>query len=908
MPKYTMQEQQEEKFVQNVLSKMQENLAEYLIPEDEQAQKAFAEKFFKEYASDAFINDAANGYLTQLLADYKTATTAPETLTPEIMKKMYQNLTKLNYELSLDNNEEPWYSVDAQFPPAQRSPEHFRKYANRVWVFLTGITERIEEASNALAGAPWYKDVYFKGFDFETAYNTALEKAAQKAQEPHKKPLMDYDPEIGGHLYDAVSNLRIGNDFMLYMDGKRNDVGYSRMKSTFSMWRSLRNTGNFNSIDQMTDSFTKLASLMTFLHMNEGKQLSELFPEDTRTPELFCDKTREVLTFMQELLEGNAIKFKYYSPESVEEAYRKFRESHEIPEHQHDAERAAQVRKELEEKDEKARQAKEEEERQNALRREQWIKETEEERQKRQEENKKRQEEDNKRREEEKKKWEEEKQRLEEDRQKNPEKYEEIDRRRRVEDNDKAYRVKLEEVSKKWKKLRSQKEELVTAGAELAKRLPKYKIPNVKALIEESIREYMELYSKWNPFNLNWRNEQFKRKEQFSKWAENYFLVKEHPEQFKPEMYTDLEYACTDLGCYRLRSDEATVENYLAVSAEFYALLKAMTYNMKDDKCYYNKEAGKYYKEVFNEAYSSYKGLEPVNFDEEIENEDGNKDEDENEYELDPAELEREEQPVQNEQANPAPAEQDAPAQDEQINPAPAEQLVQPAPAQNEQVNPAPAEQLAPAQQPAPAQPQDVLTDALKEFEVAANAHIWGGGGHPTEFGNVRALVAAYQAPDNANRSETVRQLYSACRVYMDKHTDNSRTQENIGGQKTIGGRLRKQAIVQILRVMSEQQDNPLFADLESIYRNVCQQENRDMVPLELDGMENSLAAGSKAAMPRDRRYSPREKAYAELKTAAAAFRDRQVQEEQRRREQEDRRRARNAQRQQQPPQPRNHR
>ena len=191
---------------------------------------------------------------------------------------------------------------------------------------------------------------------------------------------------------------------------------------------------------------------------------------------------------------------------------------------------------------------------------------------------------------------------------------------------------------------------------------------------------------------------------------------------------------------------------------------------------------------------------------------------------------------------------------------------------------------------------------------MAANAHIWGGGGHPTEFGNVRALVAAYQAPDNANRNETVRRLYSACRVYMDKHTDNSRTQENIGGQKTIGGRLRKQAIVQILRIMSEQQDNPLFADLESVYQNVCQQENRDMVPLELDRMESSLASGSKAAMPRDRRYSPREKAYAELKTAATAFRDRQVQEEQRRREQEDRRRARNAQRQQQPPQPRNHR
>lgn len=889
MPKYTAKEQEDEKFVQNVLNRMQENFAEYLIPEDEQAQKAFAEKLFKEYAPELYVQEATNEYLTQLLADYKTATTAPETLTPETMKKMYQNLTRINYELSLDNTEVPSYSVDAQFPPAQRSPEHFRKYANRVWAFLTGIVERIEEASDSLAGVPWYQSVYFSAFDFETAYNTALEKAAQKAQEPHKKPLMVFDPDTIGTQWcrDAVSNIEVGSDTMIRMGGDIDNIGFSRMRTVVRTLNQLRNNGNFDSMRKMADSFEILASLMTFLHMNEGKKPSEMFPEAVRTPELFHNKAMEMMTFMLELLDGDIRNYKYFSSNAVDEAYRKFRETHDIPELQPDAERAAQVRKELEEKDEKTRQAKEEEERQNDLRRAQWIKEAEEERQKRQEENKKRQEEDNKRREEEKKKWEEEKQRLEdEDRQRNPEKYEEIDRRRRVEENDKAFHVKTEEVYKKWKELRAREEELKTAGAELTKRLPSYEIPDDKALIEESIQEYVTLYPEWNAVNLNWGNTPVERKEQYSRWAENYCLVKEHPEQFKPEMYEELEYACVDLGYHRLRSDEATVENYLAVSAEFYALLKAMTHNMKDDKCYYNKETGKYYADVFNEAYSSYKGLEPVNFDEEIENEDGN--EDENEYELDPAELEKEEQPVQNEQVNLAPAEQ--PAQD--------------APVQQEQ--PAP-EQGAPVQ-PAPAQPQDVLTDALKEFEVAANAHIWGGGGHPTEFGNVRALVAAYQAPDNANRNETVRQLYSACRVYMDKHTDNSRTQENIGGQKTIGGRLRKQAIVQILRIMSEQQDNPLFADLESVYQNVCQQENRNMVPLELDGMENSLASGSKAAMPRDRRYSPREKAYAELKTAAKAFRDRQVQEDQRRREQEDRRRARNAQRQQQPPQPRNHR
>ena len=657
---------------------------------------------------------------------------------------------------------------------------------------------------------------------------------------------------------------------MATMDDGLNRVGFSRMKSILAAWKSIQNTGNFTNRKDMTYSFETLARLMTFLHMNDGKQLSELFPEDTRTPELFRDKASEVWTFIMALLDGNIHNYRYYSSKSVDEAYRKFRETYEIPEHQPDAEKAAQVRKELEEREEKARLAEAEKIRLRDQEREQRRIEEEAERRKREEEENRRkeeerlkQEEQKRKKEEEIKKQEEDKKRLEEeDRQKNPKKYEEIDRLRRVEDNDNVYQAKRAEVNKKYEKLRSQEEELKTAGAGLAKRLPTYEIPDDKALIEASIQEYVEIYPEWNPVNLNWGNTPVKRKEQYSRWAENYILVKEHPEQFKPKMYTELKSFCADLGQDRLRSNEATAENYLIASAEFYALLKAMTYNMKDDKCYYNKETGKYYADVFNEAYSSYKGLEPVDLDKEDEYED----EYEDDYEVDEAEME-----------------QDAPVQEEQINPAPAEQ-------------------------PVPAQPQDVLTDALKEFEVAANAHIWGGGGHPTEFGNVRALVAAYQAPDNANRNETVRQLYSACRVYMDKHTDNSRTQENIGGQKTIGGRLRKQAIVQILRVMSEQQDDPLFADLESVYQNVCQQENRNMVPLELDGMENSLAAGSKAAMPRDRRYSPREKAYAELKTAATAFRDRQVQEEQRRREQDDRRRARNAQRQQQPPQPRNHR
>ena len=181
---------------------------------------------------------------------------------------------------------------------------------------------------------------------------------------------------------------------------------------------------------------------------------------------------------------------------------------------------------------------------------------------------------------------------------------------------------------------------------------------------------------------------------------------------------------------------------------------------------------------------------------------------------------------------------------------------------------------------------------------MASNAGIWGRGGHPTEFGNVRTAAAAYKQADAQNRNTAAQELYRACRVYMDRHTDNGAAQYDIGGQLSIGGRLRKQAIVQILQIMTE---NPAFADLDTDYRRACAEEHREPVELNIADLVGSLAAHSKAKMPRGVQHSARDKAYAELRTATTVFRDRVQREEaerQRRQREAAERREQEAQRQ----------
>ncbi len=166
---------------------------------------------------------------------------------------------------------------------------------------------------------------------------------------------------------------------------------------------------------------------------------------------------------------------------------------------------------------------------------------------------------------------------------------------------------------------------------------------------------------------------------------------------------------------------------------------------------------------------------------------------------------------------------------------------------------------------------KDPLKKPLNDFEVAANAHIWGSGGHPTEFNEIKKWAKAYKkSQDDNEKSENAKRLYSACRVYLNAHTDDGNT-SNIGGQATIGGRMRKQAVVQLLKTM-ELSDKPYHKNVTDAYSKMCAANNKPYLILNYGALEASLASHSKASLEKGDENTDKVKAYKELKLAAKAF------------------------------------
>ncbi len=178
----------------------------------------------------------------------------------------------------------------------------------------------------------------------------------------------------------------------------------------------------------------------------------------------------------------------------------------------------------------------------------------------------------------------------------------------------------------------------------------------------------------------------------------------------------------------------------------------------------------------------------------------------------------------------------------------------------------------------------DELHYALKSFEVISDKFIWGGSKHRTQFDEIKRTVADYLKPDNIDRNLAAQKLYSACRLYLDKHIDNGFSQESIGGQKTAGGRMRKQAVVRILKLMDQNsENNENFKNLHSVYEDACSKEKRAVEPLEYKSLEASLARETLKEFTRGKRNTT-DKAYAELDAVTKVFQDKQ---EARKREQQ---------------------
>lgn len=112
--------------------------------------------------------------------------------------------------------------------------------------------------------------------------------------------------------------------------------------------------------------------------------------------------------------------------------------------------------------------------------------------------------------------------------------------------------------------------------------------------------------------------------------------------------------------------------------------------------------------------------------------------------------------------------------------------------------------------------------------------------------------------------AELRQQAYNACRIYLDDHTDNSQRQDSIDGQHFSGGRLRKAAVVNYLKEMSECACLEGFDNMEKLYREHCAAKKIEYHDLDFNKLESSLAAHVPQHIAGNNQVNT-QKAYAEL-------------------------------------------
>ena len=175
----------------------------------------------------------------------------------------------------------------------------------------------------------------------------------------------------------------------------------------------------------------------------------------------------------------------------------------------------------------------------------------------------------------------------------------------------------------------------------------------------------------------------------------------------------------------------------------------------------------------------------------------------------------------------------------------------------------------------------------MESFDVASRKFLWGGSGHRTEFEAIQTALRGYKKATDNNRNIWAQDVYKACRIYLDKHTDNGQRQEDIGGQNQAGGRLRKQAVINILRILDEKSEseteyNAPYRAIRGEYEAYCRDKKIPAIKLDYGALEGSLAKETCKAV-RNSKLSIHEKAYKELQLATEAFRRKKAEAEQQR-------------------------
>ncbi len=959
MPKYGLREQtNDDAFVQNVVKDMQEHFEEYMIPDDPEKQEAFLKKFETEYAGLCSYDYSFSDNLKAMIKDYNQAVRSPEGFTQDVMKKMYGNLSKLNYQVALEFQNRDW-GTDNQFPPAERSPEHFKKYANRIWAFVTGHMRRQDESIGVFTPIA-YKEGFFDKFDFDAAYQPymnvkaeeeqkengeaeaakkeaeeaeaakkkaeeeeaakkkaeeaeaakkkaeeeeeARKKAAEKEEEDQKKADAEKAEKerIAQERWEKINAVQTPKEYTEQLDKMTKNITLRDIDGRYNLlyrqpyfigffprllkyyFRVLQN-GSFVDDKDRDYCFDNLGKyVIRHFGLDDGKSAKEMFPVNERTPELFTEKMSELWDFIKVLYAevsahtknyGYVAQLGLFEPEEVKALYQTFMEKRKLA-----AEEAAKEPEKAPEEPKAEAPAEE-------LKAEAPVEEP-----------------------------------------KEPEKAPEEPKAEVPAEEPKAEapaeEPKAEVPAEEPKVL--QKKQLATYDEGLMESGFGYNLSRVlkiagTEMLNMPSGNYLlnSIFSGWktieetgnfkNRVSLSNNFDQLTRAFIFLRMNDGKDKKELFPENVRtPELFRDkcrelLTYLYTellqkDLGTHRAFSAKYLDEAYRKFrqsydipehqpNAERVAeVQKELADKEAKGEAERKLKSAKYWAEVKEKIEEPRKKGVQAEAPKEPEK---------------AAEEPKAEAPVEEPKAE-VPVE--APKEPEKAPEIPVPQpAVEVQPAQEAPVQPEAEPQPEP-QVEAPVQaPQDVLQDALEAFQVASNAGIWGRGGHPTEFGNVRTTAAAYKQADAQNRNRAAQELYRACRVYMDRHTDNGAAQYDIGGQLSIGGRLRKQAIVQILQIMTENPDNPAFANLDADYRNACQAENREPMALNIATMEGSLATHSKAKMPRGVQHSARDKAYAELKTATTVFRERVQREEEaerQRRQRDQEKREREAQRQ----------
>ena len=167
------------------------------------------------------------------------------------------------------------------------------------------------------------------------------------------------------------------------------------------------------------------------------------------------------------------------------------------------------------------------------------------------------------------------------------------------------------------------------------------------------------------------------------------------------------------------------------------------------------------------------------------------------------------------------------------------------------------------------------MKDAMDSFNAIKNVPVKSK--HADQFTAIIDAVNNYDGIRNEVESAT--NLYKACREYLNCHTSDGRS-NSIGGQGSLGGRYRKQAVVKLLEVMEKNAEKQfVFKNAKEEYAKFYKESKQvEACPaLDISALKRSLAKGSDAKVDKaikNNNERMMKKAYAELESRTKEYRN----------------------------------